>query len=110
MIIIFSPNCQYGDVCELKTRVEIFKKEVAMDNFLMRFKIECIFTPEKYFQHLQDRSSRFIIRNENFGMGKEITALVKNLKEIKQTAGLKNNPAVCLRLQNYVKSRGNLLR
>ena len=77
VIIIFSSNCQYGDVCELKTRVEIFKKEAAVDDFLMRFKVECIFTPEKYFQHLQDRSSGFIIRNENCGVEKELAALVK---------------------------------
>ena len=86
VVNIFSPNYQYGDVCELKTRVEIFKKEAAADNFLMRFKVECIFTPEKYSQHLQDRSPEFIIRNKNCGMGKELAALVKNLKEIKHTA------------------------
>ena len=42
-VVIFSPNCQYGDVCEVKTRLEIFKKEVAVDNFLIRFKVESIF-------------------------------------------------------------------
>ena len=26
VVVVFSPNCQYGDVCEVKTRVEIFKK------------------------------------------------------------------------------------
>ena len=56
VVIIFSPNCQYGDVCEVKTRVEIFKKEAVVDNFLIRFKVECTrnFTTEKYIQHLQD--------------------------------------------------------
>ena len=54
VVVIFSANCQYGDVCEVKTRLEIFKKEVAVDNFLIRFKVESIFSPEKYFQHLQD--------------------------------------------------------
>ena len=46
LMVIFSPNCQYGDVCKVKTRLEIFKKEVAVDNFLIRFKVESIFTPE----------------------------------------------------------------
>ena len=54
VVIIFSPNCQYGDVCEVKTRVKIFKKEAGIDNFLIRFKVECVFTPEKYIQHLLD--------------------------------------------------------
>ena len=71
----------------MKTRVEIFKKEAAMDNFLIRFKVESIFTPEKYFQHLLDRSSGFVIRNENCGIGKELAALVKTLKKMKHTAG-----------------------
>ena len=88
-VIIFSPNCQYSDVCEVKTRVEIFKKEVAVDNFLIRFKVESIFTPEKYFQHLQDRSSGFIIRNENCGISKELSNLMKILKEMNHTAGKK---------------------
>ena len=48
-VVVFSPNCQYVDVCKVKTRLEIFKKEVAVDNFLIRFKVESIFTPEKYF-------------------------------------------------------------
>ena len=26
MVVIFSVNCQYGDVCKVKTRLEIFKK------------------------------------------------------------------------------------
>ena len=50
VVVIFSSNCQYGGVCEVKTRLEIFKKEVAVENFLIRFKIESIFSPEKYFQ------------------------------------------------------------
>ena len=54
VVVIFSADCQYGDVCEVKTRLEIFKKEAAVDNFLIRFKVEAIFSPEKYFQHLQD--------------------------------------------------------
>ena len=89
VVVIFSANCQYGDVCKVKTRLEIFKKEVAVDNFLIRFKMESIFSPEKYFQHLQDRSSGFIIRNENCGISKELAALVKTLKEVKYTAGKK---------------------
>ena len=89
VVVIFSPDCQYGDVCEVKTRLEIFKKKVAVDNFLIHFKVESIFTPEKYFQHLLDRSSGFIIRNENCGISKELLALVKTLKEMKHTAGKK---------------------
>ena len=89
VVVIFSPNYQYGDVCEVKTRLEIFKKEVAVDNFLLRFKVESIFSPEKYLQHLQDRSSGFIIRNENCGISKELAALAKTLKEVKHTAGKK---------------------
>ena len=89
VVVIFSPNCQYGDVCKVKSRLEIFKKEAAVDNFLIRFKMESIFLPEKYFQHLQDRSSIFIIRNENCGISKELAALVKTLKEMKHTAGKK---------------------
>ena len=88
-VVIFSPNCQYSDVCEVKTRLEIFKREVAIDNFLIRFKVESIFTHEKYFQHLQDRSSGFIIRNKNCGISKELAALVKTLKEMKHTTGKK---------------------
>ena len=65
VVVIFSPNCQYVDVCEVKTRLEIFKKEAVVDNFLIRFKVESIFTPEKHFQHLQDRSSGFVIRNKS---------------------------------------------
>ena len=86
VIVVFSADCQYGDVCEVKTRLEIFKKEAAVENFLIRFKVEAIFSPEKYFQHLQDRSSGFIIRNENCGISKELAALVKTLKH---TAGKK---------------------
>ena len=52
VVVVFSPNCQY--VRKVKTRLEIFKKEVAVDKFVIRFKVESIFTPEKYFQHLQD--------------------------------------------------------
>ena len=89
VVIIFSADCQYGDVCEVKTRLEIFKKEAAVENFLIRFKVESIFSPEKYFQHLQDRSSGFIIRNENCGISKELAALVKILEEVKHTAGKK---------------------
>ena len=89
VVNIFLPNCQYGDVCEVKTRLEIFKKEAVVDNFLIRFEVVSIFSPEKYFQHLQDRSSRFIIRNENCGISKELAALVKTLKEMKHTAGKK---------------------
>ena len=89
VVVIFSADCQYGDVCEVKTRLEIFKKEAAVENFLIRFKVESIFSPEKYFQHLQDRSSGFIIRNENYGISKELAALVKTLKEVKHTAGKK---------------------
>ena len=63
VVVIFSANCQYSDVCEVKTRLEIFKKEVAVDSFLIKFKVESIFSPEKYFQHLQDGLSGFIIRN-----------------------------------------------
>ena len=86
VVVIFSPNCQYDDVCEVKTRVEIFKREATVENFLIRFKVESIFSPEKYFQHLQDRSFGFVIRNENCGTRKELAALVKNLKEMKHTA------------------------
>ena len=50
VVVIFSANCQHGGVCEVKTRLEIFKKEAAVENFLIRFKIESIFSPEKYFQ------------------------------------------------------------
>ena len=89
VVVVFSADCQYDDVCELKTRLEIFKKETAVDNFLIRFKVESIYSPEKYFQHLQDRSSGFIIRNENCGISKELAALVKTLKEVKHTAGKK---------------------
>ena len=89
VVVIFSSDCQYGDGCEVKTRLEIFKKEAAVENFLIRFKEEAIFSPEKYFQHLQDRSSGFIIRNENCGISKELAALVKTLKEVKHTAGKK---------------------
>ena len=89
VVIIFSVDYQYGDGCEVKTRLEIFKKEAAVENFLIRFKEEAIFSPEKYFQHLQDRSSGFIVRNESCGISKELAALVKTLKEVKHTAGKK---------------------
>ena len=89
VVAIFSANCQYGDVCEVKTRLEIFKKEAAVENFLIRFKVESIFSPEKYFQHLQDRSPGFIIRNENCSISKELAALAKTLREVKYTAGKK---------------------
>ena len=86
VVVIFSADCQYGDVCEVKTRLEIFKKEAAVENFLIRFKVEAIFSPEKYFQ---DRSSGFIVRNENCGISKKLAAVVKTLKEVKCTAGKK---------------------
>ena len=105
VVVIFSPNCQYSDVCEVKTRSEIFKKEVAVDNFLIRFKVESIFSPEKYFQHLQDRLSGFIIRNENCGISKELAACAKTLKEVKHTAERKNNLVVCLETLNSIKRR-----
>ena len=35
VVVVFSPNCLYGEVCEVKTRLEIFKKEVVVDNFLI---------------------------------------------------------------------------
>ena len=89
VMVIFSADCQYGDVCEVKTRLEIFKKEAVVENFLIRFKVEAIFSPKKYFHHLQDRSSGFIVRNENCGISKELAALVKTLKEVKCTAGKK---------------------
>ena len=89
VVVIFSADCQYSDVCEVKTSLEIFKKEAAVENFLIRFKVDAIFSPEKYFQHLQDRSSGFIVRNENCGISKELAALVKTLKEVKCTAGTK---------------------
>ena len=73
----------------LKTRMEIFKKEAGVDTFLIQFRVVPIFTPEMYLQHLQDRSFGFDIRNESCGMGKKLTALVKNPKEIKQTPGIK---------------------
>ena len=89
VVIIFSADCQDGDGYEVKTRLEIFKKEAAVENFLIRFKVESTFSREKYFQHLQDRSSGFIIRNENCGISKELAALVKTLKEVKHTPGKK---------------------
>ena len=46
VVIIFLPNCQYGDVCEVKTRVEIFKKEAEVDNFLIRFRWS-VFSPPR---------------------------------------------------------------
>ena len=49
VVVIFSANCEYGNVCEVKTRLKIFKKEVAVDNFLITFKADSIFSPEKYF-------------------------------------------------------------
>ena len=42
VVVIFSADCQYGDVREVKTRLEIFKKEAAVENFLIRFKVESI--------------------------------------------------------------------
>ena len=39
VVVIFSPNCQYSDVCKVKERLEIFKKEAAVDNFLIRLKV-----------------------------------------------------------------------
>ena len=89
VVVIFSADCQYGDVCEVKTRLEIFKKEAVVENFVSRLKVEAIFSSEKYFQHLQGRSSGFIVRNENCGVSKELAALVKTLKEVKYTAGKK---------------------
>ena len=106
VVVIFSPNCQYGDVCEVKTRSEIFKKEVAVDNFLIRFKVESIFSPEKYLQHLQDRLSGFIIRNKNCSISKELAARAKTLKEVKHTVERKNNLVVCLEALNSIKRRG----
>ena len=35
VMVVFSPNCQYGDVCKVKARLKIFKKEVAVDSFLI---------------------------------------------------------------------------
>ena len=68
-----------------------------MVNFLLRFKVESIFTPKKYFRHLQDGSSGFVIRNENCGVDKELAALVKTLKETKHTARKKKRSiSVCL--------------
>ena len=107
MIIIFSSNCQYGDVCELKTRVEIFKKEVVVDNFLSRFKVESIVTSEKYFQHLQDLLSGFVIRNENCGIIKDLAALVKTLKEIKHTTTKKKQFSSVPRSTELYQKREN---
>ena len=109
VVVIFSADCQYGDVCEVKTRLENVKKEVAIENFLIRFKVEAIFSPEKYFQHLQDRSSGFIIRNENCGISKELAVLVKTLKEVKHTAERKNDLVACLEALNSVIRRENPL-
>ena len=109
VVVIFSPSCQYGNVCKVKTRLEIFKKEVAMNNFFTRFKVESIFTPEKYFQYLQDRSSGFIIRNENCGISKELAALVKILKEMKHTVGKKKQSSSLPRsTELYQKKRKTL--
>ena len=49
VVVIFSANCQYGDVCEVKTRLEIFKKEAAVENFLIRFKVDLSFHPRNIF-------------------------------------------------------------
>ena len=103
VVVIFSPNCQYGDVCEVKTRVEIFKKHAAVDNYLIHFKVESVFTPEKYSQHILDRSPEFVIRNKNCDVGKELTALMKTLTEIKNTAGRKNAQTACLGPPNSVR-------
>ena len=59
---------------------------IYLDTYI---KVEAIFSPEKYFQHLQDRSSGFIVRNQNCAISKELAALVKTLKEVKHTAGKK---------------------
>ena len=109
VVIIFSPDCQYGNVCEVKTRMEIFKEEAAMDNFLIGFKVECIFTPEKYFQRLQDRSSRFVIRITNCRMRKELIALVKTLKEIKQIARKKKRSRRVPRSSELYQNKRKLL-
>ena len=106
VVVVFSPNYQYGDVCEVKTRLEIFKKEAAVDNFLIRFKVESIFPSEKYFQHLQDQSSRFVSRNKSCGIGKELEALVKTLKEMKHKAGKKKrSSSVPRNTELYQKKR-----
>ena len=106
VVVIFSSYSQYGNVCKVKTRLEIFKKEVAVDNFFIRFKVESIFTPEKYFQHLQDRSSGFIIRNEICDISKELLALVKTLKEMKHAAGKKKRSSSLPRsIELYQKKR-----
>ena len=39
VVIVFSSNCHYGDVCKVEIRVEIFKKEAAVNNFLFWFKV-----------------------------------------------------------------------
>ena len=65
------------------------KKKAAVHNFLIQFKVESIFKSEKYFQHLQDRSSGFVIRNKNCGMSKELAALVKTLKDETHSQGEK---------------------
>ena len=49
VVVIFSANCQYGDVCEVKTRLELFKKEAAVENFLIRFKVDLSFHPKNIF-------------------------------------------------------------
>ena len=109
VVVVFSADCQYGDVCEVKTRLEIFKKEAAVENFLIRFKVEAIFSPENYFQHLQDRSSEFIIRNKNCGISKELAALVKTLKEVKHTARKKKRSSSLPRsAELYQKKRKTL--
>ena len=33
VVVIFPANCQYGDVCKVKTRLEIFKKEGLYHSF-----------------------------------------------------------------------------
>ena len=38
VVVVFSADCQYGDVCKVKTRLEIFKKEAAVENFVWNLK------------------------------------------------------------------------
>ena len=49
VVIIFSADCQYGDVCEVKTRLEIFKKEAAVETFLSDLKRKLSFHPRNIF-------------------------------------------------------------
>ena len=64
-MVIFSPNSQYDDVLEVKTRVEVYKKDVAVDNFFICFKVKSVFTSEKHILYLLKRSQGFVVRNEN---------------------------------------------